>query len=84
MRLDRMKYMRKARGLSQYELAERLGRDQSYVSKIERGMTVPMRVAEDIAHALLCNVSDLAQPEEPTLTFKLSELTPEVIALLKK
>jgi hypothetical protein len=47
-------------------------------------MTVPMRVAEDIAHALLCNVSDLAQPEEPTLTFKLSELTPEVIALLKK
>ena len=84
MRLDRMKNVRKARGLSQYQLADRLGRDQSYVSKIERGMTVPTRVAEDIAHALLCSVADLAQPEEPTLTFKLSELNPEVLALLTK
>jgi hypothetical protein len=47
-------------------------------------MTVPTRVGEDIARALLCNVSDLVQPEEPTLTFKLSELNPEVLALLKR
>jgi len=32
----------------------------------------------------MCNVSDLVQPEEPTLTFKVSELPAEVLALLKK
>jgi hypothetical protein len=47
-------------------------------------MTVPTSVAENIAQALLCNVSDLAQPDEPTLTFRLSELNPEVLALLKR
>ncbi len=84
MRLERMAEVRKSRGLNQRDLGARVGMDQSYVSKVERGMTVPKRVAEDIAHALLCNVSDLAEPSEPTLTFKLSELSPEVIALLKK
>ena len=79
-----MKDVKRNRGLTQTELAERIGSNQSYVSKIERGMTVPSRVGEDIAHALLCNVSDLVQPEEPTLTFKVSELSPEVLALLKK
>ncbi len=84
MRLERMKHVRRNRGLTQTELASRIGSNQSYVSKIERGMTVPGRVAEDIAHALLCNVADLTEPQEPTLTFKLSELSPEVLALLKK
>jgi len=44
---------------------------------------VPERTAQRIADVLLCNVADLAEAEEPTVTFKLSELTPEVMALLK-
>ena len=84
MRLERMKNMRRDRGLTQTQLAARIGRNQSYVGKIEWGMTVPIRVAEDIAHALLCGVGDLTQPEEPTLTFKLSELSPEVLKMLRK
>ena len=52
MRLERMAEMRKSRGLNQTALGERIGRDQSYVSKIERGMSVPNKAAEDIAHAL--------------------------------
>ena len=32
---------RKQAGMTQSELAERLGADKSYVSRIERGLTVP-------------------------------------------
>lgn len=32
---------RKQAGLTQSELAERIGADKSYVSRIERGLTVP-------------------------------------------
>lgn len=84
MRLERMKDVRTNRGLTQTQLAARLGSNQSYVSKIERGMTVPRRVADKIAGVLLCDVSDLVVPEVPTVTFKVSELPPEVLALLKK
>jgi len=84
MRLERMKTVRQSRGLTQTELAERIGSNQSYVSKIERGMTVPSRVAERIAETLMCPVTDLAAPNEPVLSFKQSELNPEVLALLTK
>ena len=84
MRLERMKDLRMDRGLTQTQLAARLGSNQSYVSKIERGMTVPTRVAERIANTLLCDVADLQMPDEPTLTFKVSELSPEILALLSK
>jgi hypothetical protein len=40
--------------------------------------------AEKLAGVLLCDVSDLVRVEEPTLTFKVSELPAEVLALLKK
>ena len=84
MRLEKMKDVRMNRGLTQSELATRLGSNQSYISKIERGMTVPKRVAEKIADVLLCDVADLQTPEEPTVTFKVSELPAEVLALLKR
>jgi transcriptional regulator with XRE-family HTH domain len=83
MYLMRMKDVRKSRGLAQRELATRLHTDQPRIAKIENGLSVPGRTAQRIADVLLCNVADLAEPEEPTVTFKLSELTPEVIALLK-
>ena len=84
MRLERMSEVRKSRGLNQRNLGARVGMDQSYVSKVERGMTVPTRVAEKIADTLACDVAGLTEPLEPTLTFKVSELPAEVLALLKK
>ena len=79
MRLERMKEVRRNRGLTQTELAERIGSNQSYVSKIERGMSVPTRVAESIADTLLCDLTDLTEPQEPTITLRLSELNPEML-----
>jgi len=32
---------RKQKGLTQQELADRIGADKSYVSRVERGLTVP-------------------------------------------
>ena len=84
MRLSKMKDVRVNLGLTQTQLAARLGSNQSYVSKIERGMTVPRRVAEKIADVLLCEVSDLVQPEEPTVTFRVSELSPEMLQAISK
>jgi transcriptional regulator with XRE-family HTH domain len=84
MRLERMAEVRKSRGLNQRDLGERIGRDQSYVSKIERGMSVPNRAAEDIAHALLCNVSDLVKPEDAVVTLRLSDLSPEMLQAIGK
>ena len=83
MNLARMRDVRKSRGLTQRELATRLRTDQPRIAKIENGLSVPERTAQRIADVLLCNVADLAEAEEPTVTFKLSELTPEVMALLK-
>ncbi len=82
--MERMSEVRKSRGQNQRDLGARVGMDQSYVSKVERGMTVPRRVAEKIADTLACDVAELAEPQEPTLTFKVSELPAEVLALLKK
>ena len=79
----RLRDVRNRRGLTQRELATRLHTDQPRIAKIENGLSVPERTAQRIADVLLCNVADLAEPEEPTVTFKLSELTPEIIALLK-
>ena len=81
--MRRMRDFRKSRGLTQRELANRLHTDQPHIAKIENGLSVPESTAQRIADVLLCNVADLAEPEEPTVTFKLSELTPEVMALLK-
>jgi transcriptional regulator with XRE-family HTH domain len=84
MRLERMAEVRKSRGLNQRDLGARVGMDQSYVSKVERGMTIPTRVAEDIAHALSCNVADLSEPQEPTITLRVSDLSPEMLQAIGK
>jgi transcriptional regulator with XRE-family HTH domain len=84
MYLRRMKNVRKSRGLTQRELATRLHTDQPRIAKIENGLSVPERTAQRIADVLLCSVADLAEPDEPTVTLKLSELSPEVLALLTR
>ena len=78
----KLRDVRKSRGLTQKELAYRLHTDQPRIAKIENGLSVPERTAQRIADALLCSVSDLVKPEEPTVTFKVSELSPEILQLL--
>ena len=52
--------IRKARGLSQADLAEMAGVKQATISRIEKGVNNPsMRVAHDIALALNVNVVEL-------------------------
>jgi len=66
MNLARMRDVRRSRGLTQRELATRLHTDQPRIAKIENGLNVPVRTAQRIADVLLCNVADLAEPEEPS------------------
>ena len=84
MKIERLKDVRRDRGLSQRELGRRVGMNQPRVSSIETGLNVSPALAQRFADVLMCDVADLRTPEEPTLTFKVSELPPEVLALLKK
>lgn len=84
MKVERLKEVRQSRGLTQKEFGRRVGiNQQSRVSSIERGLHISPELADKFAGVLMCQVSDLVR-DEPTLTFKLSELSPEVLALLKK
>ena len=84
MKIENMKFVRKDRGLTQRELARRMGTSQARVSSIETGLNVSPKLAQKYADVLMCDVSELRTPEEPTLTFKVSELPAEVLALLRK
>lgn len=55
-----VKERRGALGISQEELAMRIGADQAYVSRIEAGqMNVTLETAEQIALALQTDVAEL-------------------------
>lgn len=50
---DEIARARRATGMDQRELAERIGKTASYLSRIESGIAMPsMQVAEDIANGL--------------------------------
>jgi transcriptional regulator with XRE-family HTH domain len=83
MRLTRLRDVRRDRGLSQRELGERVGMHQPRIADIEGGIQIRPETAERIARGLLCDVSDLVKPEEPTITLKLSEVPPAMLELLK-
>ncbi|MBV7329218.1 helix-turn-helix domain-containing protein [Chloroflexi bacterium TSY] len=56
----RIRVLRKERGLSQEQLAERSGLDRTYISGIERGVrNVALRNIEALAQALNVSISDL-------------------------
>jgi DNA-binding XRE family transcriptional regulator len=77
--------IRKAKGLSQTELAEAVGIKQATVSRIEKGVNNPsLDVAEKIAEALGVNVVELfGLPElEQTVLQKFREASPERRAAL--
>lgn len=84
LKIERLKDVRRDRGLSQRELGRRVGMNQPRVSSIETGLNVSPALAQRFADVLMCDVADLRTPEEPTLTFKVSELPAEVLALLRK
>jgi len=84
MRLKRLRNVRRDRGLSQRELAERVGTYQPHIALIEDGKNIRPETADKIARALLCDTSDLVQPEEPVITLRLSEIPPELLATLTK
>lgn len=57
---NRIKTLRKARGLSQEELAELSSLDRTYISGIERGLrNVALRNIESLAQALEVSISEL-------------------------
>ena len=84
MRLMKLRDVRRNRGLSQRELAKRVGTYQPRIAMIESGTNILPETAHKIASALLCDVSDLVQPEEPTITLKVSDLPPGVLEMLTK
>jgi transcriptional regulator with XRE-family HTH domain len=84
LRLKRLRDVRQDRGLSQQQLATRVGTYQPQISRIEDGANILPETADRIAKALLCDVSDLVMPEEPTITLKLSDISPDVLEMLKK
>jgi transcriptional regulator with XRE-family HTH domain len=59
---DRVRRLRKAKGVTQMELAELLGVGRSYLSQIERGKRDPgLRLVKSIADGLKTTLSDLLQ-----------------------
>jgi len=57
---QRIRTLRKARGMTQEELAELSGLDRTYISGIERGLrNVALRNIEALAQALEVSISEL-------------------------
>ncbi len=85
MKIERLREVRRSRGLTQEEFGRRVGiNSQPRVSSIERGLHVSPELAARCAKVLMCDVGELRTPEEPTVTFKVSELPAEVLAPLKR
>ena len=84
MYLKNLRTIRKWRGLSQTEVADRTGLTQGRVSAIELGASCGEGSASRLARALSCRVEDMQLPESPTITLRLDELSPQQIAVLTK
>lgn len=82
MQLTNMKRERSRAGLTQVEVGKRLGTSQGRVTTIECGASVRRETAERVADAIGCDVRDLVEEREPVITLRLSDLTPEQIAVL--
>lgn len=76
---QRIRAIRKAKGLSQRELAERLGRTTEAVSQLERGLYLPSyETLEGLAEALAIPVGDLFGAEDAPLSAKAVRLRAEL------
>ena len=56
---ERLKEMRKSKGLTQKELADKAGVSESYICQIETGKMVSLTKLDKMAEALGCKVKDL-------------------------
>ncbi len=84
VQLTNMKRERTRAGLTQTEVGKRMGTSQGRVTTIECGASVRESTAERVADAIGCKVDDLIEPQEPVITLRLSELSPEQIAVLTR
>lgn len=84
MQLTNMKRARTEAGLTQESVGKKMGTSQGRITTIEGDASVRPETAKRIAAAIGCTVDDLVEAREPVLTFRLSELSPEQIAVLTK
>lgn len=56
---ERLKEMRKSKGLTQKELADKAGVSESYICQIENGKMVSLNKLDRLAEVLGCKVKDL-------------------------
>ena len=56
---ERLKEMRKSKGLTQKELADKAGVSESYICQIENGKMVSLTKLDKLAEVLGCKVKDL-------------------------
>ncbi len=82
MHLTNMKRERNRANLRQQDVADRMGTTQGRITTIEGGASVRQETAERVAAAIGCDVRDLVEEQEPVITLRLSELSPEQIAVL--
>ena len=69
-----IRLMRQMRGLTQKQLAQRLGVSESYVSEIENGANISIKKLQNFAEALKTNVKIFL--EENILSLPLSAFAP--------
>lgn len=72
---------RKHRGLSQEQLADRIGIDRTSISKIENGkQEYSQGFLEAVAYALMCEPADLIMrdPTKPSAIWSIWEAIPEM------
>ena len=84
MQLTNMKRERTRAGLTQSEVGERMGTSQGRITTIQCGASVRESTARRVADAIGCDVRDLVEEREPVITLRLSDLTPEQVAVLTK
>lgn len=83
---DRIKYYRGIRGMTQYELAQKLGVQIATISKYELGIVtnIPLRRLEQLASALDITVGILTGSEEDTIDPCQSEVHNKLISRLSE
>ena len=84
MQLTNMKRERTRAGLTQTEVGKWMGTSQGRITTIECGASVRESTARRVADAIGCDVRDLVQEREPVITLRLSELSPEQLAVLTR
>lgn len=78
---ERVRYLRKNRGLTQEQLGEKIGLPQSYIGGIERGeKNISLDTLERIVNALNINYEDLFKPMNDMNKFE-SEKRIDMISL---